>query len=249
VSRREPAQPSPSETAGSFIDGRIRPRMPDRLPARLPPHGPGMRIGLFGGTFNPPHQGHLLVSRIALDRLGLDRIWWIVTPGNPLKENSGLPPLELRMEAARKLARHPRIDITGFEAEIGTRYTYDTIAYLSQRCPQVDFVWIMGADNLRQFHRWQRWQDMARLAPIAVIDRPGSTLKAANSRAAVWLSRRRFDEREARLLAGAEAPAFIFLHGPRSELSSTELRQAGADLSTGTDLSGGPDLRQAGHVV
>jgi nicotinate-nucleotide adenylyltransferase len=223
VSRLAPA----SAKLLSGEDTRVDLRLPLGLPARLPPHAARMRIGLFGGTFNPPHQGHLLVSRIALDRLGLDRIWWIVTPGNPLKENAGLPPLDVRMAAARKLATHPRIDITGFEAEIGTRYTYDTIAYLSRRCPDVDFVWIMGADNLRQFHRWQRWQDMARLAPIAVIDRPGSTLKASNSRAAVWLSRRRFGEREAQLLAGAQAPAFIFLHGPRSELSSTELRQAG----------------------
>lgn len=203
---------------------------PNRLPARLPPHADGMRIGLFGGTFNPPHDGHLLVSRIALDRLGLDRIWWIVTPGNPLKENAGLPPLADRMAAARKLAAHPRIDITGFEAEIGTRYTFDTISYLSRRCPGVDFVWIMGADNLRQFHRWQRWQDMARLVPIAVIDRPGSTLKAAHSRAAIWLSRRRLGETEGRLLARTQAPAFVFLHGPRSDLSSTDLRRRGIGL-------------------
>ncbi|MDB5593846.1 MAG: nicotinate-nucleotide adenylyltransferase [Hyphomicrobiales bacterium] len=214
-------------------------RTPGHLPARLPPHTSGMRIGLFGGTFNPPHAGHLLVSRIALDRLGLDRIWWIVTPGNPLKENAGLPPLDVRMEAARKMAAHPRIDITGFEAEIGTRFTFDTIAYLSKRCPQVDFVWIMGADNLRQFHRWQRWQDMARLVPIAVIDRPGSTLKAAHSRAAIWLARRRLGENEGRLLAGAQAPAFVFLHGPRSGLSSTDLRRAGVGLdSTAANKSG-----------
>lgn len=187
-----------------------------------------MKIGLFGGTFNPPHEGHLLVSRIAFARLGLDRIWWIVTPGNPLKENAGLPPLADRMQAARALARHPRIDITGFEAEIGTRYTFDTIDYLTKRCHGVDFVWMMGADNLRQFHRWQRWRDMASRVPVAVIDRPGSTLKAAHSRAGQYLARYRYSEREGRLLAGAAAPAFIFLHGPRSDLSSTELRRAAA---------------------
>ena len=240
MSRREPARP----TVQTDADEWLAPHGSGRLPARLPTHSAGMRIGLFGGTFNPPHEGHLLVSLIALQRLRLDRIWWLVTPGNPLKENAGLPPLDVRMDAARKLARHPRIDITGFEAEIGTRFTYDTIAYLSKRCPQVDFVWIMGADNLRQFHRWQRWQDMARLVPIAVIDRPGSTLKAAHSRAAVWLSRRRFGESEGRLLAGSEAPAFVFLHGPRSELSSTDLRQAGNVLPA--SASRGPASKAGG---
>lgn len=196
-----------------------------RLPAHMPHHVKGMRIGLFGGTFNPPHAGHVLVSQIALARLKLDRVWWIVTPGNPLKENSGLPPLHQRMTAARMLADHPAIDVTGFEAEIGTRYTHDTIQYLMRRCPGVDFVWMMGADNLAQFHRWQRWQDIARLVPIAVIDRPGSTLKALNSRAGQFLSRTRFSEHEAGLLAGAATPALVFLHGPRSDLSSSELRR------------------------
>lgn len=207
------------------------------MPAHLPPHTKGMRIGLFGGTFNPPHAGHLLVSRIALTRLKLDRVWWIVTPGNPLKENAGLPPLAQRMAAARRLADHPRIDITGFEAEIGTRYTYDTIAYLTRRCPGVDFVWMMGADNLAQFHRWQRWRDIAALTPVAVIDRPGSTLKAAHSRAGQFFSRYRLREGDGALLAGASTPAFLFLHGPRSGLSSTALRRAGASLTqTGSSL-------------
>ena len=202
-----------------------------RLPAHLPPHTAGMRIGLFGGTFNPPHAGHLLVSRIAMARMKLDRVWWIVTPGNPLKENAGLPTLASRMAAARTLADHPRIDITGFEAEIGTRYTYDTIEYLARRCPGVDFVWMMGADNLAQFHRWQRWRDIAMLTPIAVIDRPGSTLKAAHSRAGQFLSRYRLREGDGALLPGGPTPAYLFLHGPRSELSSTELRRAGAGLA------------------
>lgn len=203
-----------------------------RLPAQLPPHSQGMRIGLFGGSFNPPHDGHLLVSRMALSRLRLDRVWWIVTPGNPLKENAGLPPLAARMEAARRMGDHPQIDITGFEAEIGTRYTYDTISYLTRRCPGVDFVWLMGADNLAQFHRWQHWREIANLVPVAVIDRPGSTLKAVHSRAGQFLARYRYSENEARLLARARTPAFIFLHGRRSETSSTELRRAGVELSS-----------------
>lgn len=192
----------------------------------LPIHKPGLRIGLFGGSFNPPHAGHRLVSLIALKRLRLDRVWWIVTPGNPLKNNSALPSLEERMAAARALARHPRIDVTGFEADINTHFTYDTIVYLKRRCPEVDFVWLMGADNLSGFHKWQRWQDIAKLVPIAVIDRPGSTLKAAHGRAATRLARYRIDEASAGKLAGEKCPAWVFLHGPRSHLSSTMLRNA-----------------------
>lgn len=192
----------------------------------LPPHAPGLRIGLFGGSFNPPHDGHRLASLIALKRLRLDRVWWIVTPGNPLKDNSALPPLAERMAAARELARHPRIDITGFEAEIDTRFTYDTIVYLQRRCPDVSFVWIMGADNLNGFHRWQRWRDIALRVPIAIIDRPGSTLRSARSRTAMMLAHHRLAEHEASLLASTPPPAWIFLHGPRSPLSSTQIRDA-----------------------
>lgn len=192
----------------------------------LPPHAPRLRIGLLGGSFNPPHAGHRLASLIALKRLQLDRVWWIVTPGNPLKDNTALPSLNERMAAAQALADHPRIDVTGFEADIDTHFTYDTIAYLKRRCPQVDFVWLMGADNLAGFHRWQHWRAIADLVPFAVIDRPGSTLKAAHSRAAIVLSQHRIAESHASLLAGASRPAWVFLHGPRSHLSSTMLRAA-----------------------
>lgn len=195
-------------------------------PPALPRHSRGMRIGLFGGSFNPPHAGHRLASLIALKRLGLDRVWWIVTPGNPLKDNHGLPSLAARMAAARAVAADPRIDVTGFEAGIGTRYTYDTIAYLKRRCPGVRFVWIMGADNLAGFHRWQRWRDIAALVPLAIVDRPGSTLRAARARAAVALGAGRLDEAEGRRLPLAKPPAWLFLHGPRSALSSTALRAA-----------------------
>ena len=190
-----------------------------------------MRIGLFGGTFNPPHSGHRLVSTIALARLRLDAVWWLVTPGNPLKQNDGLPPLDTRMAAAEAMADHPRIAVTGVEAEIGTRFTFDTVAYLTRRCPGVKFVWIMGADNLANFHRWQRWRDIAALAPIAVIDRPGSTLKAVNSRGGAWLTPYRLDESDAGLLADAVPPAFTFIHAQRSDMSSTELRRRGTGLS------------------
>ena len=191
---------------------------------RLPPFAPGQRIGLLGGTFDPPHAGHRLISELALRRLRLDRLWWLVTPGNPLKDTDGLAATRARVAAARRLARDPRIAVTGFEAEIGSRYTYQTIAWLSRRAPGVRFVWIMGADNLSQFHRWRRWRDIADLAPIAVIDRPGSTLKALAGPAGTALCRFRRPEAEAARFAAAPPPAMLFLHGPRSEQSSTALR-------------------------
>jgi nicotinate-nucleotide adenylyltransferase len=138
-----------------------------------------------------------------------------------------------RMAAAHELADHPRIVVTGLEAQIGTRYTYDTSAWLTRRCPGVRFVWIMGADNLAGFHRWQHWRDIAALVPIAVIDRPGSTLKATNSPAGAWLAPHRLDETDGPLLAQARAPAFVFIHAKRSDLSSTELRRKGKTLSPG----------------
>lgn len=194
---------------------------------RLPPHAPGMRIGLFGGSFNPPHEGHALVSRIALTRLRLDRLWWIVSPGNPLKDASELPSIEARIAAAKKIVRDPRVAFTGFEAEIGARYTADTIDFLHARCPGVRFVWIMGADNLLQFHLWRRWREIALTTPIAVIDRPGATLKAANTKAAVYLRRARLPEQDAARLAATPPPAIVYLHGQRIERSSSQLR-AGA---------------------
>jgi nicotinate-nucleotide adenylyltransferase len=196
------------------------------MPVKLPRHAPGMRIGLFGGSFNPPHEGHFLASITALKRLRLDSIWWIVTPGNPLKDTADLPDQAARMQTARAVARHPAIEITGFEREIGTRYTWDTIDYLTRRCPFVHFVWLMGADNLRQFHRWQNWQKIAHRVPIAVIDRPGSTMSAASSRTAHRWAHRRIDGTDGKLLPRMKPPAWIFLHGPRSEVSSTALRLA-----------------------
>jgi len=195
---------------------------PKHLVPRLPPHPPGLRIGLLGGSFDPPHAGHLAISRIALRRLRLDRLWWLVTPGNPLKEGPG--PLEARLAACRALAKHPRIVVTGVEAQIRTRFTYDTLRQLRRRCPGVHFVWIMGADNLLSFHRWRHWRDIADLVPIAAIDRPGSTLKTEAARAAQALRKARWPERDAATLALARPPAFVVLHARRSTLSSTALR-------------------------
>jgi nicotinate-nucleotide adenylyltransferase len=190
----------------------------------LPPHAPGLRIGLFGGTFDPPHAAHLGASLLAMKRLKLDRLWWLVTPGNPLKDTSRLQPLAQRIAAARGLARHPRIDVTGLEAVINTRYSYDTLAFLVRRCPGVRFVWVMGADNLRSFYRWQHWRGIANLMPMAVVDRMGSSLYATGGRASQALARYRLPERLAANLATRKPPAWVYLHGLKSPLSSTALR-------------------------
>jgi len=193
--------------------------------ARLPPHAPGLRIGLFGGSFDPPHDGHRAASLLALRRLRLDRIWWLVSPGNPLKDTQDLPDLSDRITAAEQIARHPRIVVTGFEAARRSPYTFETIRYVKQRCPGVHFVWVMGADNLLGFHRWKHWRALAGLVPIAVIDRPGATLEATRSRAGQALAPYRRPEATAPRLAVTQPPAFMFLHGPRSALSSTEIRE------------------------
>jgi nicotinate-nucleotide adenylyltransferase len=192
----------------------------------LPPHAPGLRIGLFGGTFDPPHEAHLGATLLAMKKLRLDRVWWLVTPGNPLKDTRGLAPLQQRIAAARALTNHPRIDVTGFEAVINTRYTYDTIIWLITRCPRVRFVWLMGADNLRSFHRWQRWRGIAQLLPIAVVDRLGPSLYALAGVAGQALWRCRIPESKAGSLAERKPPAWMYLHGLKSPLSSTALRAA-----------------------
>jgi nicotinate-nucleotide adenylyltransferase len=181
---------------------------------------------LFGGTFDPPHAAHLSACLLAIKRLDLDRVWWLVTPGNPLKNTDGLAPLDERIAAARALARHPRIDVTGIEAEIGVRYSYDTVRHLVSHCAGVHFVWIMGADNLRTFHRWQNWRGIADLVPIAVVDRPGPSLRAASSVTAHALGDRRIPEDDAPSLLSRRPPAWVLLHGLKSALSSTALRAA-----------------------
>ncbi|ACL59594.1 nicotinate-nucleotide adenylyltransferase [Methylobacterium nodulans] len=197
---------------------------------RLPPSAPGLRVGLYGGSFNPAHAGHLHVSRLALRRLALDRVWWMVSPGNPLKDRRILAPLAERVAGAEAIARDPRIAVTAFETAIGARYTRESLEWLVRHRPDLRFVWIMGADSLASFHRWQGWRAIARMMPIAVIDRPGFTLRATAAPAGRALDRFRLDERHAARLVRAAPPAWVFLHGPRSDLSSTALRGAGPSI-------------------
>ena len=184
----------------------------------------GMRIGLLGGSFNPPHLAHRTISLFAIKRLKLDRVWWLVTPGNPLKDHDALHDLDQRVGAARLMANDPRIDVSCLESVIGTRYTVDTITYLRRRASGLRFVWIMGADNLAQFHRWQNWRRLASEVPIAVIDRPPQSFRAMAAPAAQALSRYRLPENQAGRLADQRAPAWVFLTGMKFNLSSTGLR-------------------------
>jgi nicotinate-nucleotide adenylyltransferase len=190
----------------------------------LPFYTNGMRIGLLGGSFNPPHAAHRAISQFALKRLQLDRVWWLLTPGNPLKNHDGLHALAERAAAALKVADDPRIDVSCLEAVIGTRYTVDTIIHLRRRVSGVHFVWIMGADNLAQFHRWKDWRRIASDVPIAVIDRPPQSFRALAAPAAQALARYRLPENQAPRLADQPAPAWVFLTGMKSNLSSTGLR-------------------------
>lgn len=183
-----------------------------------------MRIGLFGGSFNPPHQGHRLVSQQVMKRLNLDAVWWLVSPGNPLKDHSNLAPLAERVTASRKIITTPNVHATGFEAAHGFAYTYDTLRYLKSTLPGRQLVWIMGADNLAAFHQWERWRDVAALMPMAVYVRPGSSLQALASPAAIALARYRMDESDAQQLPYETAPAWIYLRGLMSTLSSTQIR-------------------------
>ena len=190
----------------------------------IPLYTNGMRIGLLGGSFNPPHVAHRAISLFAIKRLKLDRVWWLVTPGNPLKDQDGLRDLNERTAAARKMASDPRIDVSCLESVIGTRYTVETISYLRRRASGLRFVWIMGADNLAQFHRWQNWRRIASEVPIAVIDRPPQSFRALAAPAAQTLARYRLPENQAGRLADQRAPAWIFLTGMKLNLSSTGLR-------------------------
>lgn len=192
--------------------------------ASLPIAEPGMRIGLFGGSFNPPHEGHRLVALECLKRLALDRVWILVSPGNPLKDHSELLPLETRLAETVKLMDDPRLDVSAFEAEKGFAYSFETVGYLTRAHPRTRFVWMMGADSLQTFDRWEHWQDIARLVPMAVYDRPGARFVATTSPAAIALAQNRIAEENARTLADRTPPAWVYLHGVVSNQSSTAIR-------------------------
>jgi nicotinate-nucleotide adenylyltransferase len=206
------------------------------LRVRTPLCFPGQRIGIMGGTFNPPHEGHRIAADAAMKRLELDQLWWLITPGNPLKSRNGLSSLKKRMDLVRPFADGPKMKITGFERELGTSYTAATLEYLTRRYPGVRFVWIMGADNLASFDRWQHWRRIARIMPIAVADRPGWRLRALSSPAALALARYRIPESEAATIVGRKPPAWTFLTTRLSGLSSTALRSAKAPQMEPCDI-------------
>ena len=187
---------------------------------------PGQCIGLLGGSFDPPHAGHAHITREALRRFGLDGVWWLVSPGNPLKAH-GPAPIARRLAAAREVMQHPRVAVTDLEARLGTRYTAETIAALQGAVPGVRFVWLMGADNLANFHRWERWEEIFARVPIGVLARPGERISARLSPAAARYERYRLRGREALRLGRAETPAWCFVNVPMVAMSSSELRAKG----------------------
>jgi nicotinate-nucleotide adenylyltransferase len=185
-----------------------------------------MRVGLYGGSFNPAHSGHLHVAQTALARLGLDRVIWLVSPQNPLKSRRETAALAHRLAETRRLAQGPRMVVSDIEARWSSRYTIDTLRRLQKRYPGVHFVWIMGADSLAGLHRWRSWQEILRRLPVAVVDRPGMGLQARLSIAAQRFSAARRPERAARMLADLAPPAWVFLTAPHDPSSSTALREA-----------------------
>lgn len=192
---------------------------------QMPDVKKGAKIGLFGGSFNPPHAGHVLVAELALERLQLDQIWWMVTPGNPLKDWRELAPLQQRIELSEQLITDQKVIVTAFEASYQVRYTADTLALVREHHPDARLVWIMGADNLDTIHHWQEWEKIVKTYPIAVINRPGANLAAENSVMAQQFASARLPEIQAAQLAVQPAPAWVFIHGRQSDLSSTQLRQ------------------------
>lgn len=187
---------------------------------------PGQVIGLLGGSFDPAHAGHVHITLQALKRFGLDRVWWLVSPGNPLKAR-GPAPLERRLSRARVLMDHPKVCVTDIEADLGTRYTAQTLAQLRAHYPQTRFVWLMGADNLAQLHRWQDWQAIMETVPVGVLARPGDRISARRSIAAQRFDYARLPGQMSQLLARCDAPAWCYINVPLSAASSSDIRARG----------------------
>ena len=192
------------------------------LGGRLPPRG--ARIGLLGGSFNPAHAGHLQLSLEALKRLGLDEVWWLISPQNPLKTSRGMAPLAERLAGTRRFTRHPRLRPCIVESLLDTRYTADTVSALKRLFPGVRFVWLIGADNLKQLESWKRWPQILNGVPVAVFDRPAYSVGATAAKAARRFAHRRLPERGSRCLAGLPAPVWTFLRQPLNAESATEIR-------------------------
>jgi nicotinate-nucleotide adenylyltransferase len=184
----------------------------------------GQRIGLMGGSFNPAHDGHRMIAELALKRLRLHRVWWLVSPQNPLKSSAGMAPLAARLAQAGRFARNPRIEVTALEADLGTTYTADTLRLLRKRFPSTRFVWLMGADNLLQMGAWRAWPSILRSVGVAVFDRPSYALKALSSQTARRFARFRIPERQGRVLARRRPPVWVFHHTLLNPVSSTHIR-------------------------
>ena len=187
---------------------------------------PGLRVGLLGGSFNPAHDGHTHLAETALNRLGLDRVVWLVSPQNPLKSAAHTAPLAERMALARAAATGPDMIVSDFETRTGTQWTIDTLRALTARHPGVRFVWLMGSDNLAGFHHWRGWTDIMRLMPVAVIARPGSLLESRTAPAAARFASARVPQEQARALPLLRAPAWTYLTAPLNPKSSTAIRAA-----------------------
>ena len=185
-----------------------------------------MTIGLLGGSFDPAHEGHVHITKEALKRFRLDRVWWLVSPGNPLK-TEGPAPIDRRIAAARAVMDHPRVTITDIETRLGTRYTAETLSALRRAYPGVNFIWLMGADNLRQFHKWDNWHAIMGAVPVGVLARPGSRTDARVSKAASIYAKQRLPGRYARDLSRHGAPVWCFANMPMNDTSSTEIRSRG----------------------
>jgi nicotinate-nucleotide adenylyltransferase len=186
----------------------------------------GQVVGLLGGSFDPPHDGHVRITTVALQRFGIDRVWWLVSPGNPLKVH-GPAPMAERMATARALIVDPRVSVTDLEARIGTRHTAQTLRWLRRHKPGVKFVWLMGADNLAQFHRWQDWEAIMEMVPVGVLARPGARIAAQTGKAARVFAGDRLPPSQARRLGRAAPPAWCFVNMPMVALSSSAIRASG----------------------
>lgn len=198
--------------------------------SNLPVARPGMTVGLLGGSFDPAHRGHAHITREALKRFGLDRVWWLVSPGNPLK-TKGPAPLTRRIKAARQVMQHPAVKISDIETRLGTRYTAETLSRLFALYPGVRFVWLIGADNFATLHHWDNWEWIMDRVPIGILARPGQRISARMSRAARHYKPFRLRGREAPMLCVAEAPAWCFVNVPMDSSSSTAIRARGAWVS------------------